>query len=191
MEDSGTDHWVCRFQIFLAMRRSVFDQSLTCVDNRFYQLGIAWGISAQYLIQYAAMRFSNHHKSLSDRQDFALRLSFGMQLVPGVAFSLGLLVLPHSPRSYGTYGLWGSAIGMIADLHAKGDVNHPEVMAQYREMSEEIRIERETSVPSPSSSFRMLLRKPLAKRLFLGMSIQAWSQLCGIHLMMCMSAARL
>ncbi|KAL9484124.1 hypothetical protein ACSS6W_002913 [Trichoderma asperelloides] len=145
-----------------------------------YQLGIAWGVCAQYLIQYAAVRFSHRHKDFSDRQDFALRLSFGIQLVPGITFLLGLLILPHSPRCYAMHGLWGSAVGLIADIHAKGDMNHPEVMAQYREMDEELRIERERGSPS----FRMLLRKPLAKRLLLGMSVQAWSQLCGINIMM-------
>lgn len=172
--------------LFLAVRGSVFEQCLTCVDS-IYQLGIAWGVCAQYLIQYAAVRFSHRHKDFSDRQDFALRLSFGIQLVPGITFLLGLLILPHSPRCYAMHGLWGSAVGLIADIHAKGDMNHPEVMAQYREMDEELRIERERGSPS----FRMLLRKPLAKRLLLGMSVQAWSQLCGINIMMCLSATRL
>ncbi|KAK1248277.1 hypothetical protein MKX08_006497 [Trichoderma sp. CBMAI-0020] len=163
MEDSGTDHW---------------EQSLTCVD-RFYQLGIAWGICAQYLIQYAAMKLSNHHKSVSDRQQFALRLLYGIQLLSGVVFFFGLLVLPHSPRLYTSYGLLGSALGMAADLHAKGNVHQPEVIAQCREMAEEIRIEREKNPPA----FRTLLRRPLARRLFLGMSVQAWSQLCGMNMM--------
>lgn len=172
--------------LFLAVRTSVFEQCLTCVDS-FYQLGIAWGISAQYLVQYAAVKFSTGHKNFSARQDFALRLSFGIQLVPGIVFLLLLLILPSSPRLYATQGLWGSAIGMIADIHAKGDLNHPEVIAQYREMDEEIRIGREKGNPS----FRMLLQWPLIKRLVLGMSIQAWSQLCGESLMMCLSASRL
>ncbi|KAL7970057.1 sugar transporter domain-containing protein [Trichoderma sp. SZMC 28014] len=146
----------------------------------FYQFGIAWGISAQYLIQYAAMKRLKQHKSVSDRQEFALRLSYGIQLLSGVLFFFGLLVLPHSPRTFTSHGLLGSAIGMIADLHAKGDVNQPEVIAQSQEMTEEIRIEREKNPPA----FRTLLRRPLARRLFLGMSIQAWSQLCGINVMM-------
>ncbi|PNP45260.1 hypothetical protein TGAMA5MH_02983 [Trichoderma gamsii] len=69
---------------------------------------------------------------------------------------------------------------MVADLHAKGDVHQPEVIAQCREMAEEIRIEREKNVSASCT----LLRKPLARRLFLGMSIQAWSQLSGINIMM-------
>ncbi|UKZ67061.1 uncharacterized protein TrAtP1_008224 [Trichoderma atroviride] len=145
----------------------------------FYQLGIAWGISTQYLIQYAAMKFSNHHKSVSHRQGLAFRLSYGIQLLSAVVLLLGLLVLPHSPRLYTTYDLLGSALGMTADLHAKGNVHQPEVIAQCREMVEEIRIEREKNFPE----FRTLLRRPLAKRLFLGMSVQAWSQLCGMNIM--------
>jgi hypothetical protein len=150
-------------------------------------LGIAWGIAAQYLIQYTAVKFSNHHKSVSDRQEFALRLSYGIQLLCGVVFFLGLLVLPHSPHLYTCHGLLGSALGRVADLHAKGNVHQPEVIAQCREMAEEIRVEREKNV----AAFRTLLRRPLAKRLFLGMGIQAWSQLCGMNIMMCMSATRL
>lgn len=168
------------------VRTSVFEQCLTCV-NSIYQVGIAWGISAQYLIQYVAVRFSHGHKDFPDRQDFALRLSFGIQLIPGVVFLACLIFLPESPRLYAIYGLWGSAISLIADIHAKGDLSHPEVLAQYREMDEEIRIERERGSPS----FRMLLRKPLAKRLILGMSMQAWSQLCGLNIMMRLSAMHL
>ncbi|KAL7923298.1 sugar transporter domain-containing protein [Trichoderma austrokoningii] len=146
----------------------------------FYQLGIVWGFCAQYLIQYAAMKLSNPHKSVPDRQNFALQLSFGVQLVPGALFFLGIILLPHSPRLYTTFGALGSAISTIAQLHAKGDVNHAKVMAQCREMTEEIRIERERGLPS----LHVLLRRPLAKRLCLGVSIQAWSQLCGIDIMM-------
>lgn len=133
------------------------------------------------------MKFSDHHKSISDQQRFALRLSYGIQLLFGFLFLLGLIVLPHSPRLFTTNDLLGSALGMVADLHAKGDVHQPEVIAQCREMAEEIRIEREKNVSASCT----LLRKPLARRLFLGMSIQAWSQLSGINIMMCMSATSL
>jgi hypothetical protein len=168
------------------MRTTGFKQNLTPV-YRIFPLGITWGISAQYLIQYAALRFSNHHKSFPDQREYILRLSFGIQLLFGLVFLIGLLLLPQSPRSYTSYGLLGSAIGLIADLHARGDVSHPEVVAQCREMNEEIQIEREKSVPA----LYMFLRRPLAKRFSLGMSVQAWSQLSGISIMMCTSAMRL
>lgn len=133
------------------------------------------------------MKVLKQHESVSDRQELVLRLSYGIQLLFGVLFFFGLLILPHSPRTYASHGLWESAIDMAADLHAKGDVDQPEVIAQCHETTEEIWIEREQNPPA----FRTLLRRPLAKRLFLGMSIQAWSQLCGINIMMCMSATRL
>lgn len=69
---------------------------------------------------------------------------------------------------------------MLAHLHGGGDVNHPKVLAEYQEIEEALRFEREEAV----SSFKALVAPRMLKRVILGMSIQMWSQLCGMNIMM-------
>lgn len=61
---------------------------------------------------------------------------------------------------------------VIADLHGGGDVNHAKVLAEYREIEEALRFEREEAV----SSFGALVRPRVFKRVVLGMMVQMWSQ---------------
>lgn len=68
----------------------------------------------------------------------------------------------------------------MASLHGNGDINHPKVLAEYQEIEEALRFEREEAV----SSYRQLIEPRMAKRVLLGMSIQMWSQLCGMNVMM-------
>ncbi len=63
---------------------------------------------------------------------------------------------------------------MLARLHGGGDVNHPKVLAQYQEIEEALRFEREQAV----SSFRALVAPRMFKRVLLGMSIQMWCVTC-------------
>ena len=72
------------------------------------------------------------------------------------------------------------SIQVLADLHAGGDIEHPKVLAEYQEIEEALRFEREEA----KSSFRALIDKKMRGRVLLGMSIQMWSQLCGINIMM-------
>jgi len=68
----------------------------------------------------------------------------------------------------------------MADLHGGGDVNHPKVLAEYQEIEEALRFEREEAI----NSYRQLAAPRMFKRVILGMSIQMWSQLCGMNVMM-------
>lgn len=64
---------------------------------------------------------------------------------------------------------------VLANLHGNGDINHPKVLAQYKEIEEALALERESSM----TSYQELIKPRIAKRVFLGMSLQMWSQLCG------------
>lgn len=68
----------------------------------------------------------------------------------------------------------------MADLHGGGDVNHPKVLAEYQEIEEALRFDREEAI----SSYRQLVEPRMLRRVLLGMSIQGWSQLCGMNIMM-------
>lgn len=69
---------------------------------------------------------------------------------------------------------------MMAKLHGGGDINHPKVLAEYKEIEEALRFDREEAV----SSYKQLTAPRMLKRVILGMSIQMWSQLCGVNVSM-------
>lgn len=69
----------------------------------------------------------------------------------------------------------------LASLHGNGDINHPKVLAEYKEIEEALRFEREEAI----SSYSALVEPRMLKRVILGMSIQMWSQLCGMNIMVC------
>lgn len=110
----------------------------------------------------------------------AFRIPWGIQIVPGVILFVGLFFFPKSPRWLASKDRWEEAIQVLARLHGNGDINHPKVLAEYREIEEALRIEREQA----NSSYQVLLEPRMFKRVILGISLQMWSQLCGMNVMM-------
>lgn len=98
-----------------------------------------------------------------------------MQIVPGAILLVGMFFFPRSPRWLAKKDRWEEAIQVLAHLHGGGDVNHPKVLAEYKEIEDAIRFEREEA----TSSFKALVAPRILKRVILGMSLQMWSQLCG------------
>lgn len=101
-------------------------------------------------------------------------------MVPGFILLFGLFFFPRSPRWLASKDRWEDAIQVLAHLHGGGDVNHPKVLAEYQEIEEALRFEREQA----ATSFKALTQPRIVKRVILGMSIQMWSQLCGMNIMM-------
>jgi hypothetical protein len=102
-------------------------------------------------------------------------------MVPGVVLLLGVFFFPHSPRWLASKDRWDEALQVLAQLHGCGDIKHPRVLAEYCEIEKALRAERRDGI-----GWKVLLtRKRMLKRLILGMSVQAWSQLCGMNIMMC------
>jgi len=87
--------------------------------------------------------------------------------------------MPFTPRWLAGQDRWEESIRVLANLHGNGDIGHPKVLAQYREIEEALRFEREEAV----SSLRALTEPKMFSRVVLGMSIQMWSQLCGINIL--------
>ena len=102
-------------------------------------------------------------------------------MVPAFILLIGLFFFPYSPRWLASQDRWEEALQVLANLHGKGDVNNPKVLAQYREIEDALRDDREQA----QSSWSTLVEKKMLKRVALGMSIQMWSQLCGMNIMMC------
>ncbi|KAK9350415.1 hypothetical protein V1523DRAFT_419896 [Lipomyces doorenjongii] len=60
------------------------------------------------------------------------------------------------------------------------DINDPLVLAEYKEIEDQIRIEREEE----SSSYHELFGTKIRKRLFIAMAVQCWSQLIGVNMLL-------
>ncbi|EDO02122.1 hypothetical protein SS1G_04598 [Sclerotinia sclerotiorum 1980 UF-70] len=143
------------------------------------QWAITWGILIQYFIQYGASTIGGGANN-PNQPTSAFRIPWGVQIVPAVILFFGMFFLPKSPRWLASKDRWEEAIKVIANLHGGGDVNHPKVLAEYREIEEALRFEREEAI----SSYKQLVAPRMIKRVILGMSIQMWSQLCGMNIMM-------
>jgi len=90
-----------------------------------------------------------------------------------------MFFMPFTPRWLAGQDRWEESIRVLANLHGNGDIGHPKVLAQYREIEEALRFEREEAV----SSLRALTEPKMFNRVILGMSIQMWSQLCGMNIL--------
>lgn len=103
-------------------------------------------------------------------------------MVPGVILFFGLFFLPYSPRWLASKDRWEEALQVLASIHSNGDVSHPKVLAQYQEIQDALEFERTEAI----SSYKALVAKGMFKRVVLGMSVQAWSQLCGMNISECL-----
>jgi MFS family permease len=137
------------------------------------------GILIQYFIQYGASWVGGGPDNPTQPTS-AFRIPWGVQIVPAVLLFFGMYFLPKSPRWLASQDRWDEAIQVMARLHGGGDVNHPKVLAEYKEIEEALRFEREEAI----NSYRQLVEPRMLKRVLLGMSIQMWSQLCGMNVMM-------
>ncbi|KAM5362602.1 hypothetical protein ACJZ2D_012431 [Fusarium nematophilum] len=144
------------------------------------QWAITWGILIQYFIQYGAAEGIGGGPDDKNQPTAAFRIPWGVQMVPAWILLIGLFFFPYSPRWLAAQDRWEEALQTLANLHGGGDRTHPKVLAQYREIEDSLRFDREDA----AGSFKALVTKRMIKRVVLGMSIQAWSQLCGMNIMM-------
>ena len=84
--------------------------------------------------------------------------------------SLALLIPPREEE----------ALQILADLHGGGDKNHELVVLEYEEIKQQVYLERTEGV----KSYLDLLKPGNPRRVMLGCSLQAWSQLTGMNVMM-------
>ncbi|KAF9891860.1 hypothetical protein FE257_003345 [Aspergillus nanangensis] len=143
------------------------------------QWAITWGILIQYFIQYGASNIDGGADNPT-QSTAAFRIPWGIQMVPGFILFFGMFFFPKSPRWLASKDRWDEAMTVLANLHGGGDPNHPKVLAQYREIEEALALEREQA----STSYQELMKPRILKRVALGMSLQMWSQLCGMNVMM-------
>ncbi|KAK9242210.1 general substrate transporter [Lipomyces tetrasporus] len=136
------------------------------------QFAITWGIMVQYFIEYGCS-FLNSTASF--------RIPWAIQAVPAIVLLVGLFWFPRSPRWLASKDHWEEALRVLAFLRSPAnDINDPLVLAEYKEIEDQIRSEREEQ----SNSYRELFSRKMRKRVILSMAIQMWSQLSGMNVMM-------
>lgn len=143
------------------------------------QWAITWGILIQYFIQYGAAEGIDGGPTDPDQSTAAFRIPWGVQMVPGVILLIGLEFCPYSPRWLASKDRWEEAMAVLVHVHGKGNANDPRVLAQYQEIEDALKYEREQR----TTSFKALTEPRILKRVILGMSLQAWSQLTGKQLL--------
>jgi MFS family permease len=139
------------------------------------QWAITWGILIQFYIQYGASFYDGGVKN-PQQGTAAFRIPWGIQAIPGAILFAGLFFFPRSPRWLASKDRWEEALQVLAHLHGGGDLSHPKVLAEYKEIEDALNFEREQA----ETSFGALVKPRILKRVILGMSIQMWSQLCGM-----------
>lgn len=103
-----------------------------------------------------------------------------LPLVPGIILGLGMLAFPESPRWLVDHDREEEALQVLADLHGGGDPNNELVQLEYEEIKAQVHFEKTEG----SKSYLDLLKPGIFRRVTLGCSIQMWSQLSGMNIMM-------
>ena len=140
------------------------------------QWAITWGILIQYFIQYGSSFYDGGADNPSQGPG-AFRIPWAIQIVPAVVLLVGLFWFSYSPRWLASQDRWEEAHRVLADVHGGGNFDDPKVLAEHKEIEETIRFERQEAI----SSFAELTKPRTVNRVVLGMSLQMWSQLCGMN----------
>jgi len=135
------------------------------------QWSITWGILIQYFIQFGCS-YMNTNASF--------RIPWGLQMIPAVILSIGMMWFPESPRWLVDHGHEDEALEILADLHGKGDANNELVLLEFEEIKQQVYFERTEG----AKSYLDLLKPGVPRRVGLGMALQMWSQLSGMNVMM-------
>ena len=140
------------------------------------QWAITWGILIQFFIQYGAS-FTGGGANNPKQSSIAFRIPWAVQITPAAVLFVGMFFMPYSPRWLASQDRWEESIRVLANLHGNGNITSAKVLAQYQEIKEALRFEREEN----ASSFQILTGKRIFKRVVLGVSVQVWSQLTGMN----------
>ncbi|TFK36820.1 general substrate transporter [Crucibulum laeve] len=127
------------------------------------------------IIGYSSSVWTDYFCSFID-SDLSWRIPLFIQCVIGFILAIGSLIMPESPRWLIDSGNEAAGLRVIADLHG-GDLNDPLAIAEYDEIREKVREERESG---EARTYRAMWRK-YKRRVLLAMSSQAFAQLNGIN----------
>lgn len=135
------------------------------------QWSITWGILIQYFIQFGCSYIDGVA---------SFRIPWALQMIPALILSVGMMFFPESPRWLIDHNRNEEALQILADVHGKGDPNADLVRFEYAEIQQQVHFERTEG----AKSYLDLFRPGIFRRVSLGMSLQMWSQLTGMNIMM-------
>ncbi|EIN05365.1 general substrate transporter [Punctularia strigosozonata HHB-11173 SS5] len=135
------------------------------------QWSITWGILLQYFVQFGCSYIDGAA---------SFRIPWGLQMIPAILLSFGMMFFPESPRWLIDHGREPEALEILADLHAGGNANDELVQLEYEEIKSQVYFERTQG----AKSWTDLLKPGIFRRVGLGCSLQMWSQLSGMNIMM-------
>ncbi|KAF8555782.1 general substrate transporter [Imleria badia] len=135
------------------------------------QWSITWGIMLQYFVQFGCSYING---------TASFRIPWGLQIIPAILLGIGMLWFPESPRWLIDHNRESEALQILADLHGNGHQNDELVMLEFEEIKEQVAFERTEG----AKSYADLLKPGILRRVSLGCSLQMWSQLSGMNVMM-------
>ncbi|OBZ75357.1 High-affinity glucose transporter [Grifola frondosa] len=135
------------------------------------QWSITWGILLQYFVEFGCSYING---------TASFRIPWGLQMIPAIILSLGMMVFPESPRWLVDHDRESDALEILADLHGHGDPNSELVQLEITEIKQQVTFERTEG----AKSYLDLLKPGILRRVGLGASLQMWSQLTGMNIMM-------
>ncbi|ORX43072.1 general substrate transporter [Hesseltinella vesiculosa] len=135
------------------------------------QWAITWGIFLAFWIQTGFAQIDGTG---------AFRGPWAIQAIPALILLGGLWFFPFSPRWLADQGRMDEAIQVLADIHGNGDVNHPRVQEEIKEIQAVIDFDKNVA----SHRYADLFKPRLAYRVFLGVFLQIWQQLTGMNIIM-------
>ncbi|RDL38135.1 Uncharacterized protein BP5553_05568 [Venustampulla echinocandica] len=135
------------------------------------QWAITWGILIMFYLSYGCSFLDGN---------ISFRLPWGLQMIPAILLFFGLLLLPESPRWLAGKDRWEDCHNVLALVHGKGDLNDTFVQVELQQLKETCDFERS----NPSQSYLELFQPNMIWRTHIGVSVQIWSQLSGINVIM-------
>ncbi|TFK47455.1 general substrate transporter [Heliocybe sulcata] len=135
------------------------------------QWAITWGILLQYFVQFGCSYIDGVA---------SFRIPWGLQMIPAILLSLGMVFFPESPRWLMDNGREEEALQVLADLHGRGDKTNELVQLEFEEIRAQVYFERTEG----AKSYMDLFKPGVMRRVGLGCSMQMWSQLSGMNVMM-------
>lgn len=136
-----------------------------------FQFSVTFGILIMFLIGYG-MSHVNGKASF--------RVSWGIQIIPGLVLLIGLFFIPESPRWLAKQGYWEDAEFIVAKIQAKGNREDPDVQIEMSEIKEQLLIDESAK----NFTYGDLFSKKYRQRTITAVSAQIWQQLTGMNVMM-------
>lgn len=106
----------------------------------------------------------------------SIRIPWALQTIPAIILAVGMMWFPESPRWLMDHDQDARALEILADVHGGGDPNHELVQLEFNEIKNQIVFESQYG----AKRWGELFEGGVFRRVVLGVSLQAWSQLTGM-----------